>query len=150
MFVVEHGSGASILAKNVDDLFEEFVARIFGLAPFALGIIAVLSDDEHGVHGQLCSTATQRLGHSRVNRKTKFFGALAAQVIFEKLIHIGRYDVERWTMPAAVAGIADEITFAHVPGMGKEAPFRRDDGHAFAAGGVAGERRDEPGGRGYA
>lgn len=50
-------------------------------------------------------------------------------------------------MPGAAAGIADEEAFAHVPGMGKEAPFRRDDGHAFAAGGFAGERRDDPWGR---
>src|SRR5207244_2753819 len=35
-------------------------------------------------------------------------------------------------------------------GMGKEAPFRRDDGHAFAARGVAGKRREHPGGRHYA
>src|SRR5258707_9088288 len=144
MFVVEHGSGASVLAKNLGDLFEEFVARIFGLAPFAFGIIAVLSDDEHGVHRQLLSAAAQRLRHSRINRETKFFGALTAQVAFGKLIHVSRDNVERWTMPGAVSRITDEEAFAHVPGMGKEAPFRRDNSHTFAAGGLAGKSRDRP------
>ena len=51
------------------------------------------------------------------------------------------------TMPCATAGIADEEAFAHVPGVGEEAPFRRDDGQAFAAGGFAGKRWDDPRGR---
>src|SRR5213593_3726699 len=96
------------------------------------------------------SAAAQRLGHSRINRETKFFGALPAQVAFGKLIHVGRDNVEGWTMPGAATRIADEEAFAHVPGMGKKAPFRRDDGHAFAAGRFAGKRRDHPGGRGDA
>src|SRR5438034_946987 len=95
----------------------------------------------------MLSAAAQRLRHSRINGETKFFGALAAQVAFRKLIYVGRDNIERWTMPDAAARIADEEAFAHVPGMGKEAPFRRDDGHAFAAGGFAGERRNDPGDR---
>ena len=106
----------------------------------------MLADDEHAVHGQLFSSATQRLGYGGVNRETKLLGALAAQLVFGKLIHVGRDDVERWTMPGAATGIADEEAFAHVPGMGVEAPFRRDDGQASAAGAFAGERRDDPGG----
>src|SRR5947207_7234284 len=50
-------------------------------------------------------------------------------------------------MPVAATGIADQKAFPHVPGMGKEAPFRRHNGQAFAASGFAGERRDDPGDR---
>jgi len=39
-------------------------------------------------------------------------------------------------MPDAAAGIANEEAFTHVPGMGVETPLRRDDGHAFAPGGL--------------
>ena len=90
------------------------------------------------------SAAAQRFRHSRINRETKFFGALPAQVAFGKLIHVGRDNVERWTMPGAATRIAEEEAFTHVPGMGKKAPLRGNDGHAFAAGGFASKRRNHP------
>src|SRR6185436_2473547 len=140
MFVIEHRSGPSVLPKDVGDLLEKLIARILFLPPFALRVIAVLADDKHGVHAQVFSSTAQRLSHGRVDRETKFPGALAAQVVLGKLIHVGRDNVEWWAMPGAAVGIADEEAFAHMPGMGVEAPFRRDDGHPFAAGGFASER----------
>src|SRR5437899_1646995 len=50
-------------------------------------------------------------------------------------------------MPATAAGITCQKAFAHVPGMGVETPFRRDDGHALSANRFVGESRDNPGRR---
>src|ERR1041385_7278545 len=99
MFVIKDRSGTAVLPENLNDLSEEFVARIFGLAPIVFWIITVLTDNKHGIYCQLFSATTQSLGNGWVDGETKFFGALTAQIIFRKLIHIGRNQIERRPMP---------------------------------------------------
>ena len=55
VLVVEDRHGAPAVAEYLDDLLEELVARIFGLAFFVARIIAVLADEHHAIHRQLAA-----------------------------------------------------------------------------------------------
>ncbi len=88
MFVIKDRCDAAVLPEDLDDLSEEFIARILGLAPIVFWIIAVLTDNKHGIDRQLFSATAQSLGNGWVNGETKFFGTLTAQIIFRKLFYM--------------------------------------------------------------
>ena len=52
MLIVEQRNGAACLAENVRDFAEELESRIQLLALFVGWIIAVLSNQQHAIHGQ--------------------------------------------------------------------------------------------------
>src|SRR5947207_1051542 len=80
VFVVVDRDYAAVLLEDFYTLFEKLVARVKDLTLFILGIIAVLADDEHGVHGELVAAATQRLGDGGIHRETEFLCALGALI----------------------------------------------------------------------
>ena len=117
MLVIEDRNRAPVLAKDVGHLLEELIARILRLLEFALRIIAVLADDQHGVNCEFVSAATQRLSDRRIDGKSKLLGTLAAQVILRLLIDIRRDHIQRWPMPATIDRIADQKPLGHMPSM---------------------------------
>ncbi len=144
VLVVEHRRRAAIFAKDVNNLAEEFVARILFLPQPIDRIVAMFADDEDGIHGELIAAAPQRLGDGGIDGETELLGTIAAQIVGRRLIDIGGDDIERRPMPLPAHGIADEKAFRHVPGVRAFAPFGGDDGKASAAGGLIGS----PGKRG--
>ena len=135
MLVVEDRNRASVLAKDVGHLLEEFVARILLLTVFVPGIVAVLSDDQHGIDRQFVASAPQSLGNGRVNRKAKLFRTFHAEVVLRPLINIRGDHIQGRSMPATVGWIADQKALRHVPGVRVKSPLGRDDGQSFASGG---------------
>src|ERR1051325_4775686 len=106
MLVVEHRHDAAILAKDLDDLPKELVARILFLTELVGRIVAVLADDEDSVNVEPIAAAAQGLGDGLVNLEAELLGAIAAEIVLGELIDIGRDDIERRPMPAAIDGVA--------------------------------------------
>src|SRR5262249_46183688 len=55
-------------------------------------------------------------------------GTLAAQVVLRGLIDMGRHDLQWGAVPFALARVAGQEAFAHVPGVRALAPLRRENG----------------------
>src|SRR5208337_4973230 len=58
-------------AEHLDNLLEEFVARIEGLSPGIAGIISVLADEQDAIEGQLSGPPGQGLGDRGIDRQAR-------------------------------------------------------------------------------
>jgi hypothetical protein len=132
MLVIEDRNRPTIFLENVRHLLEELIAGILLLSDLVLGIVAVLADNQDGIHGELVPAATQCLGDLRIESEAELLGALLTQVVGGRLIDVDRNHVQRGLVPFALDGIADEITLPHVPGVRAKAPLRGHDGHFLA------------------
>ena len=88
MLVVVYRNRAALRFQHFRHLLEELVARVKDLAQVIPRIFAVFGDDQHGVDGQLRSTATKRLGDGRIHAEPEFPGPILAQVVRRFLIDI--------------------------------------------------------------
>ena len=101
MLVVEHRREAAVFFEDLDDPFEELVARILCLAEFVDWIVSMFTDDEDGVDGELVAAAAKRFRDRRVDLESELLCAVAAQIVFGELIDVSRNDIERRAMPLA-------------------------------------------------
>src|SRR5208337_3153686 len=96
-------------AEHLDNLLEEFVARIEGLSPGIAGIISVLADEQDASDGQLSGPPGQGLGDRGVDRQARMArGALQAQITPRLLVHVERDDVHRRLVMPALPAVAVE------------------------------------------
>ena len=102
VLVVEDRNGPAIGLEYVDHLPEELVARVENLPFLVARIVAVLTDDQNPIDGELRAAAAQGLGDCRVHLETEAPGALGALIEGGLLIHVKRRDLDRGAMPLAL------------------------------------------------
>ena len=81
MLVIEHGHGPAGLTEGIGNFQEKLKARVELLPFFVEGIIAMLADQEHAIHGQLAGTQGEGVVNFGEDRDAVFFGALPAEVV---------------------------------------------------------------------
>ena len=112
---LKSGTPRLLRSEDLDDLFEEVVARILDLSLFVPRIVAVLADEDDAVNGQFVAAEREGLGdglaelHGRVARE-----ALPAEVGLAHLVHVKRHKIHRGIMVRAVPAVAIEKTVDNV------------------------------------
>ena len=80
MLVVEDRNGPAVGLENIDHLPEELVTRVERLSFLVARIVAVFTDDQDPVDGELRAPATQGLGDCREDLEAEAAGSLGALV----------------------------------------------------------------------
>jgi len=127
VLVIEDRHGTAVLFEDPRHLSEEFIAWIQDLALFIAGVIAMFSDHENAVDGQLLTTAPQRLGDRRIDLEAKAASSFDALITVRLLIDVERHHIHGRPVPSPAQGIAGQESVAHMLGMRQVAPDGRDD-----------------------
>ena len=94
MLVDEDGARFAALFEDLDDLFEELVARVELLVLFVVRIVAVFADEDDAVDGEFARAERQRVGDGFRDREVVGGGEALADVAGVDLIHPERGDGE--------------------------------------------------------
>src|SRR5262249_24985048 len=112
VLVVEDRHRFAAVAEDLDDLLEELVARIFGLAFFVARAIAVLANEHDAIDGQFAAAQGPGVGDGFTALDLAMAGeAFLAEVAFTALlVHPEGDEVHFGTMMYAVPAIPIEET----------------------------------------
>ena len=103
------GTDLPLDSKDLDDLLEEFVARIVRLALFVPRVVAVLADNDDAIHREFAGAARQRFGDGGIDfiagKRWRDRRQVFAEVPWS-LIDVERNQVHRWMMVHAVPAVA--------------------------------------------
>ena len=91
----------------------------------------MLSDDEHGVDGELVAAAAQRFRDRRVDGKIELFGSRRALVALRLLVDVERHDLHVRLVPRPVLRIAHQKPVPDVLRVRQVAIDRCDDCDPF-------------------
>ena len=132
MFVIENWNDFAIFSKDIGNLLEKLVSRIFRLTKLGFLVSSMLADNQHSIDRDLFSTTPQGFRDSRIKWKSEFCGSLFAKVILWCLINICGNNIDRRLMPMPIDWISYEEPLCHVPSVRIKSPFRRNNGQAFS------------------
>ena len=131
VLIVVDGHGAPIRLEDLYALLEELVARIENLFLLVTGVVAVLGDDQDGIHGKVIAAAAQSLGNRGVHGKAELAAAVRALVTFGLLVYVERDDLHIRPVPAPFVGIAYQEAIRKVLSVRQVSVDGGDDGDAF-------------------
>ncbi len=140
VFVVIDRDCAAILFEDPGALFEKLEARVEDLSFVVAGVVAVLADDQNGVHGEFTAACAERFGDGGKYLEAEFFGPFLTEIAFGFLIDVEGGDLNVGLVPGAVEGVADEEAITHVLGVGEIFVDRGDDRDALRRGLLSEER----------
>ena len=112
------GTERPLFWKIFDDLLKKLVTRIKLLTHLVGRILAVLPDQQDGVHGQLFAAERERFRNGRVNLEIVFGRKISTHVLFSDLVGIHRDDSSSGLDTNVVGRVALEDATANDVGMG--------------------------------
>ena len=147
MFVAEEGHRTAAVFDDVEDLVEEFEARVKVLAELIAGVIAMFADEDDGVDREFRATLAEGFADAGVDAKAVASGQVARHVVGGDLVRIERHDVGAGRVPGAVRRVAaqqasdDDIGVGPMPVLGDDGGYARSPaaGGERQGGGEAGE-----------
>ncbi len=88
MLVFEDGCRAAITFEHPNHFLKKLLTGIKDLPLRVLRIVAVLSDDQDGIHGQLAASTAEGFGDGEINGEPVFLCAGGAQITCWALIDL--------------------------------------------------------------
>ena len=134
MFIVEDGHTTPSQTIDRNDLLEKFIAGVEGLALGVGTVLAMFTDEQHTINGQVIRPQRERVSNRRVDlhgREAR--RPISAQIPIRHLIDVERDQIHRWPMVMAIPAIAFEKAVDKVLGMGILVDNSTDGGDFWAS-----------------
>ena len=90
MLIAKHRNGSTAPFEDFHNLLKELKARIEFLPLFISGVLAMFSDEQHGIHRETFATEGQRFPDRGIDLETVFYGKIPAHVLLGDLVRIHR------------------------------------------------------------